>query len=51
MIWEFIATPRDLQECVVMLGEEYPDVDRGRLAADASAFLSEMEKKGYVMTC
>ena len=51
MIWEFIATPRDLQECVGMLGEEYPDVDRERLAADASAFLSEMEKKGYVKAC
>ena len=48
IIWEYISAPRSAAECAARLAAEYPGVDRERLCADASAFLSEMEKKGYV---
>ncbi|MCR4681967.1 MAG: PqqD family peptide modification chaperone [Clostridiales bacterium] len=48
IIWEYISAPRSAAECAAVLAAEYPDVDPGRLCADASVFLSEMEKKGYV---
>ena len=48
IIWEYIATPKSISECAAKLAAEYPDVDPGRLAADASAFLSEMVRNDYV---
>ncbi|MBP5173521.1 MAG: PqqD family protein, partial [Clostridia bacterium] len=48
IIWECISAPKSAAECAARLAGEYPDVDPERLMADASVFLSEMEKKGYV---
>ena len=48
IIWEYISAPKSAAECAARLAAEYPDVDPGRLCADASVFLSEMDKKGYV---
>lgn len=48
IIWEYISAPGSAAECAAVLAREYPGVDPGRLCADASVFLSEMEKKGYV---
>ena len=48
IIWEYISAPKSADECAAVLAAEYPGVDPARLAADASVFLSEMEKKGYV---
>ena len=48
IIWEYISAPKSAAECAARLAGEYPDVAPERLMADASVFLSEMEKKGYV---
>lgn len=48
IIWEYISAPKSAAGCAARLAGEYPDVDPERLMADASVFLSEMEKKGYV---